>query len=146
MSINPNLPVPGLTNEKLTLSPDLSSVLYAGQEIPTVHFVKATVPSLLAFYGAGSASAFALLSEMNANGFSIRGYGKHTDAWANAVVSRREELAQREREVREHNERMAAIMATPAEIAKAVAERKQREAEIARRFGDKGKAAHFGGF
>jgi len=146
MSINPNLPVPGLTKEKLTLSPDLSSVLYAGQEIPTVHFVKVTVPSLLAFYGAGSASAFELLSEMNANGFSLRGYGKHTDAWANVVVSRREEQAQREREVREHNERMAAIMATPTEIAKAVAERKQREAEIARKFGDNGKAAHFGGF
>jgi len=146
MPINPNLPTPGLTKEKLTMSPDLQTVLYAGQEIPTVHFVKVTVPGLLGFYGAGSASAFALLSEMNANGFSIRGYGKHTDAWANAVVSHREEQAQREREVREHNERMAAIMASPTEVAKAVAERKQREDEIARKFGDSGKAAAFGGF
>lgn len=145
MPINPNLPVPGLTKEKLTISADLQTVLYAGQEIPTVHFVKVTVPSLLAFYGAGSAAAFALLSEMNANGFSLRGYGKYTDAWANAVVSRREEQARREKEIREHNERVAAMHATPAEIAADVAKRKAREDELARKFGSRGKAAHFGG-
>ncbi|RNA78733.1 DUF6971 family protein [[Curtobacterium] plantarum] len=146
MPINPNLPTPGLIKEKLTLSADLQTVLYAGQEIPTVHFVKVTVPSLLAYYGAGSAAAFALLSEMNAHGFSLRGYGNHTTRWAEQVTAHREEQERREKEIREHNERMAAIMATPAEIAKAVAERKQREDEIARKFGDSGKAAAFGGF
>ncbi|MBD8115960.1 MULTISPECIES: DUF6971 family protein [Pantoea] len=146
MPINPNLPTPGLTKEKLTLSPDLQTVLYAGQEIPTVHFVKVTVPSLLAYYGAGSAAAFALLSEMNANGFSLRGYGNHATRWGEQVLADREAQAQREKEIREHNERMAAIMATPAEIAKAVAERKAREDETARKFGARGQAAHFGGF
>jgi len=146
MPINPNLPTPGLSKEKLTLSPDLQTVLYAGQEIPTVHFVKVTVPSLLAFYGAGSAAAFALLSEMNANGFSIRGYGNHATRWGEQVLADREAQAQREKETREHNERMAAMHATPEEIAKAVAERKAREEEIARKFGARGQAAHFGGF
>lgn len=146
MPINPNLPTPGLINEKLTLSADLQTVLYAGQEIPTVHFVKVTVPSLLAFYGAGSGPAFALLSEMNAHGFSLRGYGKHTTRWGEQVTANRDEMARREKEIREHNERMAALHATPAEIAKAVAERKAREDEIARKFGARGQAAHFGGF
>ncbi|MDU4747372.1 hypothetical protein [uncultured Pantoea sp.] len=146
MTINDALPTPGLTNEKLTLSADLQTVLYAGQEIPTVHFVKVTVPSLLAFYGAGSGAAFALLSEMNAHGFSLRGYGNHTTRWGEQVLAHREEQARREEEIREHNERMAAIMASPAEIAKAVAERKAREDEIARKYGARGQAAHFGGF
>lgn len=146
MTINDALPTPGLTNEKLTLSADLQTVLYAGQEIPTVHFVKVTVPSLLAFYGAGSGAAFALLSEMNAHGFSLRGYGNHTTRWGEQVLAHREEQARRKEEIREHNERMAAIMASPAEIAKAVAERKAREDEIARKYGARGQAAHFGGF
>lgn len=94
--------------------------------------MKVTVPSLLAYYGAGSAAAFALLSEMNANGFSLRGYGNHATRWGEQVLADREAQAQREKEIREHNERMAAIMATPAEIAKAVAERKAREDETAR--------------
>lgn len=146
MPINPNLPTPSLTNEKLTLSADLQTVLYAGQEIPTVHFVKVTVPSLLAFYGAGSAAAFALLSEMNAHGFALRGYGNHTTRWGEQVLSNSAEQERRQKEIREHNERMAALHATPAEIAKAVAERKAREEEIARKYGARGQAAHFGGF
>ena len=146
MPINDALPKPGLTNEKLILSKDLQTVLYAGDEIPTVHFVKVTVPSLLAFYGAGSAAAFALLSEMNANGFSLSGYGNHTTRWGEQVTANREELERREKEVREHNERVAAMHATPAEIAAEAAKRKQREEEIARKFGARGQAAHFGGF
>lgn len=144
MAINRNLPVPGLTHHKVTLSADLKTVLFVGVEIPTEHFITVTVPGLLGFYAAGSASANSLLSELNVNGFDLGRFGKHRDAWAYAIQSDREELARREREAREHNERMAAIRATPEEIAKAVAERKAREADLAARFGERGKSAAFG--
>jgi len=145
MSINQALPVPGLVNEKLTLSADLQTVLYAGQEVSTEHFVKVTVPALLGFYPKGSASAFALLSEMDANGFNIKGYGNHTTHWAQTIVGQREDHERRKREAEQHRERMEALHASPEEIAKFVAERKQRQADIANRFGDRGKMAHFGG-
>lgn len=146
MPINHSLPKAGLKGEKLTLSPDNATVLYCGQEIPTAHFVKVTVPSLLGFYHVGSAGAFELLSEMNANGFSLAAYGKHTDHWAMTIQNQREDMARREQEAKEHRERMDAILASPEEIAKAVAERKAREAELQNRFGARGKMAAFGNF
>ena len=145
MSINQALPAPGLTNEKLTLSADLQTVLYAGQEVSTEHFVKVTVPSLLGFYAKGSAAAFALLSEMDANGLNHKGYSNHTAHWAQTIVDKREDHERRKREAIAHQERMAALHATPAEIAADVARRKARDAEIVSRFGDRGKRAHFGG-
>lgn len=143
-TINPKLPTAGITNETLTLSKDLKTVLFAGQEFSTTYFIKVTVPSLLAWYSPGSAGAYSLLSDLSANGFDIRNYGKHYYQWQEANRRNREEQARRELEVRQHRERMAALMATPEEIAEAVAQRKAREAELEARFGARGKSAAFG--
>lgn len=146
MPINHSLPSAGLVGEKLTLSPDNSTVLYCGEEIPTVHFVKVTVPGLLGFYGVGSAGAFELLSEMHANGFKLGPYGKHAQHWGQTITAQREDMERRAREAKQHHERMAALSASPEEIAKAVAERKARADDLQTRFGSRGKMAAFGDF
>lgn len=137
MPINTNLPVAGVSNHKVTLSADLQTVLFVGQEIPTAHFIAVTVPSLLGFYAPGTAGSNALLSELAANGFNIRAFSKHTDAWAHAIQSNREEQARRAREVQEHRERIAALYATPEEIRKEAAEKRARDERIAKQFGRK---------
>ncbi|OSM98613.1 hypothetical protein AU490_12125 [Lonsdalea populi] len=144
MSINPKLPTMGIVDQKVTLSKDLKTVLYIGQEIPTEHFIKVTVPSLLGYYAPGSGGANSLLSELSANGFSITGFSRHHQLWADYIRRNREEQARRELEAKQHRERMAALMATPEEIAEAVAQRKAREAELEARFGARGKSAAFG--
>lgn len=140
MSINPALPVPGITNEQVTLSKDNLTVFYCGNEIPTDHFVKVTVPSLLAFYGKGSSGAFKLLTELDANGFSIRGYGQHATLWGEQVLANREAVEARRLEAAQHRERMEAIMATPKEIAQYRQEQDLRRSELVNKFGRKGAA------
>ncbi|MEQ9745853.1 hypothetical protein ABRQ05_16285 [Pectobacterium actinidiae] len=141
-TINPNLPVTNITNQKLTLSKDEATVLWCGVEYPVINFVNVVVPSLLAYFPPYSNGAQHLLSEMSANGFSIRGYGKHATAWAETIQNNRAAHEQRLKEVREHQERMAAMNATPAEIAAERAEKARIQDEYARRYGRKG--ADFG--
>lgn len=140
MSINPALPVPGITNEKVTLSKDNLTVFYCGAEIPTDHFIKVTVPSLLSFYGKGSAGAFKLLTELDANGFSIRGYGQYATLWGEQVITNRADVEARRVEAEAHRERMASIMATPKEIAQYRQEQEAKRHALASKFGKKGAA------
>ncbi|KFX02303.1 hypothetical protein [Pectobacterium carotovorum] len=141
-SINENLPVLNITKQKLTLSKDEATVLWCGVEYPVVNFVNVVVPNLLAYFQPNSHGSHHLLSEMSVNGFSIRGYGKHATAWAETIRNNREAHEQRLKEVREHQERMAAMNATPAEIAAERAEKARIQDEYARRYGRKG--ADFG--
>lgn len=141
-TINPELPTLSIHKQKLTLSKNAKEVLWCGTTYPTVTFVNVIVPSLLGYLPPNSAGANNLLSEMNANGFSISGYSRHHAMWVETMRYQREEQLRRQREVEQHRERMAAINASPAEIAAEVAERRAREADIARRFGNKG--ADFG--
>ncbi|RUR89823.1 hypothetical protein PB16LOC_03838 [Pectobacterium versatile] len=141
-TINENLPTIAITKQKLTLSKDESTVLWCGVEYPVVNFVNVVVPSVLAYLPPYSAGSHHLLSEMNANGFSIQGYSKHAMAWAETIQNNRAEHEHRLKEVREHQERMAAMNATPAEIAAERAEKARIQAERARRYGRKG--ADFG--
>lgn len=140
MSINTKLPVFNISTQKLTLSSDSESVLWCSVEYPTVNFVNVVVPSLLAYLTPYSSGAINLLSEMDANGFSIRGYGKHATAWSETIVQRREEHARRIKEAQEHQERLAALFATPAEIAAERTAKARKAEEAQRKFGRKGAA------
>lgn len=135
MPINESFPKAGLSGQQVTVSKDQTSVLYCGQEVPIEYFVKVTVPSLLGFYPAGSRAAFELLSELDANGFSLAAYGKHTAYWSDQVIEHRETLAARAEEVRMQQERWAAMTATPEEIAKANQERIARRSRQVAQFG-----------
>lgn len=140
MSINIKLPVFNISTQKLTLSADGESVLWCGSEYPTVNFVNVVVPSLLAYLPPYSSGAIHLLSEMDANGFNIRGYSKHASAWGETIVQRREEHARRVKEAQEHQERLSAMYATPAEIAEERAAKARKSEEAQRKFGRKGAA------
>ena len=140
MAINTNLPTPGIINEEIILSKDISTVLYCGMEVPTEFFIKVTVPQLLGFYAPGSNSAFKLLTELDANGFSIRNLTPHVTHWAHQVQSNRAEVERRRLEAAQQRERWEAMNASPEEIAKAVAERRARQADLTSRFGNKGAA------
>ena len=140
MSINTRLPVFNISTQKLSLSADTESVLWCGVEYPTVNFVSVVVPSLLAYLPPYSAGSIHLLSEMDANGSSIRGYGKHATAWGETIVQRREEHERRIKEVQEHQERLSAMYATPAEIAEDRAAKARKAEEAQRKFGRKGAA------
>lgn len=142
MAINPSLPVPGLNDQEVTLSADLESVLYCGMDISTEYFIKVTVPSLLGFYAPGSAGAFKLLTELDANGFSLRAFSNHATQWGHQVMAHAAEVEARRIEAAAHAERIADQNASPEEVAKYRQAQNARRSELANKFGRK--AAAFG--
>ncbi|EIH0348464.1 hypothetical protein DIC85_004302, partial [Shigella flexneri] len=81
-----------------------------------------------------------ILNDIHAAGLDAGDYGKYSRWWAQSNAQERQEAERRRKEAKEHQERLAAIHATPEEIAKAVAERKAREEALIKRFGNKGAA------
>jgi len=63
-----------------------------------------------------------------------KGYGKFSQDYADYRTEQQAYQAARQRAADEHAERMAAILATPEEIQKAVAERKAKQAQTVARF------------
>lgn len=129
----------------ITLSADKETVLVFGQEMSTKYFTEIVVVSMLNGCGNDFGKTNSILNDVHAAGLNARDYSLYSREWARSNAEARKEAERKRIELEQHRERLAAIHATPEEIAKAVAERKQREAETARRFGDKGKAAAFGG-
>jgi len=129
----------------ITLSADKETVLVFGQEMSTKYFTEIVVVTMLNGCGNDFSKTNSILNSLHAAGLNARDYTKYSREWERSAQEAREDAERKRREAEQHRERCAAIHATPEEIAKAVAERKAREAEIARRFGDSGKAAAFGG-
>ena len=113
----------------ITLSADKETVLVFGQELSTKYFTD-------------MAKSNRILNDIHAIGLNASDYGKYSRWWAESNAQERQEAERRRKEAEEHQERMAAIHATPAEIAKAAAERRARDEDLIKRFGNKG--ASFG--
>ncbi|MCL5160211.1 DUF6971 family protein, partial [Escherichia coli] len=67
-------------------------------------------------------------------------YGAYSRAWAESNAEARREAERQRIENEKDRQRIAAMYATPEEIAKEAAERKERKAELERRFSRKGAA------
>ncbi|MDN4627834.1 DUF6971 family protein [Erwinia sp. PsM31] len=128
----------------LTLSADEQTVMLFGQEMATKYFTEVVVVTMLNSVGNDFGKSNAILNALHSVGLNAGDYSKYSREWAHSNAEARKEADRKRIETEQHRERMAAIHATPAEIAKAVAERKQREEEIARKFGEHGHRAAFG--
>lgn len=124
----------------ITLSADKETVLVFGQELSTKYFTEIVVTTMLNSTGSDMAVSNRILNDIHAAGLDVGDYGKYSRWWAQSNAQERQEAERRRKEAKEHQERLAAIHATPEEIAKAVAERKAREEALIKRFGNKGAA------
>ena len=130
----------------LTLSADKETVMIFGQEMATKYFTEIVVVTMLNGCGNDFGKSNAILNALHSVGLNAGDYSKYSREWSHSNAEARKEAERKRIEAEKDRERVAAMHATPAEIAKAVAERKKREEEIARKFGARGQAAHFGGF
>ena len=124
----------------ITLSAGKETVLVFGQELSTKYFTEIIVTTMLNSTGSDMAKSNRILNDIHSAGLNAGDYGKYSRWWAESNILERQEAERRRREAEEHQERMAAIHATPAEIAKAAAERRAREEDLLKRFGNKGAA------
>lgn len=124
----------------ITLSTDKQTVMVFGQEMTTKYFCEIVATTMLNSTGSDMAKSNRILNDIHAAGLNAGDYGKYSRWWAESSQMDREEAARRRREAEEHRERIAALHASPEEIAKAVSKRKEREAELIKRFGNKGAA------
>ena len=115
----------------INLSADKETVLVFGQEMSTKYFTEIVVTSMLNGLPALSAGAHAILTSLHAAGLNANDYGAYSRAWSESNAEARREA---------ERQRIAAMYATPEEIAKEAAERKERKAELERRFSRKGAA------
>ncbi|EFZ2447574.1 hypothetical protein BOT18_003953 [Shigella flexneri] len=124
----------------IALSADKETVLVFGQELSTKYFTEIVVTTMLNSTGSDMANSNRILNDIHAAGLDAGDYGKYSRWWAQSNAQERQEAERRRKEAKAHQERMAAIHATPEEIAKAVAERKAQEEALIKRFGNKGAA------
>lgn len=129
----------------LTVSADKETVLVFGQEMATKYFTEVVVVSMLNGCGRDFGKTNLILNSLHAAGLNAGDYSEYSREWARSNAEARAEAERKRNEAEAHRERMEAQFASPTEIAKAVAERKQREEEIARKFGEHGHRAAFGG-
>lgn len=109
------------------------TVTLHGQTLTEAYFREVTVTTALNAAGANSGVVVSILLPMHEAGMTTQGFGEYSRTFANYLRDNREAVERKQREAREHAERMAAIHATPEEIKKAVDERKTRKAmQIAR--------------
>ncbi|MFJ5401420.1 DUF6971 family protein [Pectobacterium sp. CHL-2024] len=124
----------------ITLSADKETVLVFGQELSIKYFTEIIVATMLNSTGSDMAKSNRILNDIHAAGLNANDYGKYSRWWAENNAIERQEAERRRKEAEQHHERMAAILATPEEIAKAATERKTRNEELIKRFGNKGAA------
>jgi len=129
----------------ITVSADKETVLVFGQEMATKYFTEIVVTTMLNSCGHDQSKTDRILNDLHAAGLSATDYGMYSRGWMQSNELARAEAEKARKDAIAHQERMAALHATPAEIAADVARRKARDAEIVSRFGDRGKRAHFGG-
>lgn len=110
------------------------TVTLHGQAIPEMYFREVIVTTALNAAGSNEGVIVSILQPMHEAGMSTQGFGWYSRTFANYLQATRAEEERIQREAAEHAERVAALHATPEEIAKAVAERKARQAAVVARF------------
>ncbi|AXS21610.1 TPA: hypothetical protein MDZ49_001027 [Klebsiella pneumoniae] len=124
----------------INLSADKETVLVFGQEMSTKYFTEIVVTSMLNGLPALSTGAHAILTSLHAAGLNANDYGAYSRAWSESNAEARREAERQRIENEKDRQRIAAMYATPEEIAKEAAERKERKADLERRFSRKGAA------
>lgn len=124
----------------ITLSADKETVLVFGQELSTKYFTEVVVTTMLNSTGSDMSKSNRILNDIHAAGLNAGDYGMYSSWWHESNVVERQEAERRRKEAAEHHERITAVHATPAEIAKAAAERRERNESMIKRFGNKGAA------
>ncbi|HHC3468043.1 TPA: hypothetical protein ACN7HQ_000410 [Klebsiella pneumoniae] len=122
----------------INLSADKETVLVFGQEMSTKYFTEIVVTSMLNGLPALSAGAHAILTSLHAAGLNANDYGAYSRAWSESNAEARREAERQRIENEKDRQRITAMYATPEEIA--AAERKERKADLERRFSRKGAA------
>ncbi|MCQ5469318.1 hypothetical protein NAS92_02345 [Pantoea brenneri] len=110
------------------------TVTLYGQTTNEMFFREVTVTTALNAAGSNDGVIVSILLPMHEAGMSTQGFGEYSRTFANYLRDNRIEAERKQREVAEHTERMAAILATPEEIEKAVAERRANIAQQKQRF------------
>jgi len=110
------------------------TVTLHGQTVSEMFFREVTVTTALNAAGTNESVIVSILLPMHEAGMSTQGFGEYSRTFAGYLQDNRAEAERKQREVAEHAERMAAMHATPEEIAEAVAERKNRQAMTVARF------------
>lgn len=105
-----------------------------GQTVSEMYFREVIVTTALNAAGANTGVIVSILWPMHEAGMSTQSFGEYSRTFAGFLQENRAETERKQREAREHAERMAAIHATPEEIQKAVEERKARQAMQVARF------------
>lgn len=122
----------------ITLSTDKETVLVFGQELTTKYFTEVVVTTMLNSTGSDEAKSNNILNDIHAAGLNAGDYGKYSQWWARSNQAMREQAEHERREAIKHQERIAALYATPEEIRKEAAEKRARSERIAKQFGRKG--------
>lgn len=110
------------------------TVTLYGQTTSEMFFREVTVTTALNAAGSNDGVIVSILLPMHEAGMSTQGFGEYSRTFANYLRDNRIEAERKQREVAEHTERMAAILATPEEIEKAVVERRANIAQQKQRF------------
>ncbi|WP_313700365.1 DUF6971 family protein [Pantoea sp.] len=103
------------------------TVTLHGQTVSEMFFREVTVTTALNAAGSNDGVIVSILLPMHDAGMSTQGFGEYSRVFANHLRDNRIEAERKQREVAEHAERMAAILATPEEIQKEVDERKAQQ-------------------
>jgi len=110
------------------------TVTLYSQTTSEMFFREVTVTTALNAAGSNDGVIVSILLPMHEAGMSTQGFGEYSRTFANYLRDNRIEAERKQREVAEHTERMAAILATPEEIEKAVVERRANIAQQKQRF------------
>lgn len=110
------------------------TVTLHGQTLTEAYFREVIVTTALNASGANSGVVVSILLPMHEAEMSTLGFGDYSQTFANYLRDNREAVERKRREVAEHAQRMADMHASPAEIQKAVEERKARQAMQLARF------------
>jgi len=122
----------------ITLSTDKNTVLVFGQELSTQYFCEIVVPTMLNGCGNDAGKTNSILNDLHAAGLNAGDYTTYSRWWSESNALARQEADKRRTEAEQHRERIAALFATPAEIAAERAARARKTEEAQRKFGRKG--------
>jgi len=125
-------------NLDLSLSADGSTVMVFGQEMSTKYFTEVVVTTMLNSTGSDEAKSNRILNDLHAAGLNAGDYGKYSQWWARSNQEARERAEHERREVQKNIERIKAMNATPEEIRKEAAMKREREARLMKLYGRKG--------
>ncbi|MBN3198582.1 hypothetical protein H5A20_07655 [Pectobacterium brasiliense] len=124
----------------ITLSTDKETVLVFGQVLSTKYFCEIVIPTMLNGCGNDEGKTNSILNDVHAAGLNAGDYAKYSRWWTESNAQARQEAERKRIEAEQHRERIAAMLATPAEIAAERAEKERRREEAQRKFGNKGAA------